>query len=208
MDAVFIAHPPSSSPENQLFDDAIIRDPISLGRAVVRAIRASGQRRVHFVTIIKDGNTNKHFSIAGGPPIQVPSLQLLRDVKTRWDSVYYMIKRLRLMRPAIDHFLASPVNKDLVSHRLSDVEWGVLQDFEAILAVSPMITFYTRFTNKPFFKIIRFRILSNKQCLQRRCLCLLGVSKPLSFLCPSGRCLEVNTPVSTVSPRLAGYGVL
>lgn len=63
-----------------------------------------------------------------------------------------MIKHLHLMRPAIDHFLAIPVNKDLVSHHLSDVESGVFQDFEAVLAVSPLITFYTcyQLTNKPF----------------------------------------------------------
>jgi hypothetical protein len=65
--------------------------------------------------------------------------------------VYYMIERLRVMRPvsvfyvmnslpykwlqAIDHFLASPVNSDIAKHRLSDVEWAALQDFEVILGV-------------------------------------------------------------------------
>ena len=39
---------------------------------------------------------------------------------------------------AIDHFLALPVNKDLMRHRLSDLEWSVLQDFEAILVVSSL----------------------------------------------------------------------
>jgi hypothetical protein len=27
-------------------------------------------------------------------PIEVPEVQLLRDVKTRWDSVYHMLTRL------------------------------------------------------------------------------------------------------------------
>ena len=41
-------------------------------------------------------------------PVQVQHLQLLRDVKTRWDSVYYMIRRLRLLRPVSrDYFLSS-----------------------------------------------------------------------------------------------------
>jgi hypothetical protein len=39
------------------------------------------------------------------------------------------------MRPAIDHFLALPINKDIAQNRLSDIEWSVLQDFEALLKV-------------------------------------------------------------------------
>jgi hypothetical protein len=31
--------------------------------------------------------------------VQVPELQPLRDVKTRWDSVYMMLQRLRQLRP-------------------------------------------------------------------------------------------------------------
>ena len=46
-----------------------------------------------------------------------------------------MINRLRILRPAIDSFLASPVNKDLQTLRLTDIEWNTLQDIEAILAV-------------------------------------------------------------------------
>jgi hypothetical protein len=35
--------------------------------------------------------------------VQVPELQPLRDVKTRWDSVYLMLRRLRQLRP-VSHF--------------------------------------------------------------------------------------------------------
>jgi hypothetical protein len=31
--------------------------------------------------------------------VQVPMLQPLRDVKTRWDSVYMMVRRLRALQP-------------------------------------------------------------------------------------------------------------
>jgi hypothetical protein len=78
------------------------RDPIALGRVVVRAVRASGQRRDHFLSVIRDGNLNKHFLLPNGVEIVVPELQLLRDVKTRWDSIFFMISRLRIMRPVSD----------------------------------------------------------------------------------------------------------
>jgi len=38
---------------------------------------------------------------SGDPPesVTLRPLQLLRDVKTRWDSVYFMIKHLRYLHP-------------------------------------------------------------------------------------------------------------
>src|SRR5882757_3151099 len=96
---------PRSDPERQTFEDACKRDPIALGRDVVRALRASGQRRELLDTIIDNGNKDGFFFVgASTSPVQVQHLQLLRDVKTRWDSVYYMIRRLRLMRPVCDFY--------------------------------------------------------------------------------------------------------
>lgn len=85
----------------QSFNNAVSCDPIALGRNTVRVLRSSGQRRDTFDDIIKDGNDKGWFGKTGNPPvnIQLRPLQLLRDVKTRWDSVYFMIKRLREMRP-------------------------------------------------------------------------------------------------------------
>jgi hypothetical protein len=57
-------------------------------------------RRDAFDDLITNGNAKGWFR-QGQPPrvVQVPHLQLLRDVQTRWDSVYHMLKRLRIMRP-------------------------------------------------------------------------------------------------------------
>lgn len=76
------------------------RHPIALGRAIVQALRSSGKRRDDFDDLISNGNAKGWFQV-GDPPIivRVPPLQLLRDVKTRWDSVYYMIRRLLELRP-------------------------------------------------------------------------------------------------------------
>lgn len=97
----FIAAAPSEYPDRQTFEEAVKRDPIALGRNIVRILRSSGQRRDAFAALILEGNTRNWFS-AGSPPVvgvQVNQLQLLRDVRTRWDSVYAMIRRLRELRP-------------------------------------------------------------------------------------------------------------
>jgi hypothetical protein len=80
-------------------DDTHPSNPIALARSVVGAIRASGNRRKEFSQAITDGNDRRYF-MEGQPPkvVQVKQLQLLRDVQTRWDSVYLMLKRLREMR--------------------------------------------------------------------------------------------------------------
>jgi hypothetical protein len=86
----------------QTYEEAIKRDPIALGRSIVRVIRASGQRRDAFDDLISSGNTKDWFRVKMGDKeisVQVKLLQLLRDVRTRWDSVFYMLRRLRELRP-------------------------------------------------------------------------------------------------------------
>ena len=76
-----------------------VRNPVKLARAVVRAIRASTARRDGFQKSIKEGNVNGWFVDANGDVQKLEPLELLRDVRTRWDSVYKMLNRLRVLRP-------------------------------------------------------------------------------------------------------------
>jgi hypothetical protein len=143
------------TPSRQTYEEAVKRDPIALGRSIVRVIRASGQRRDAFQDIISSGNSKNWFRVKVDDKeisVQLKPLQLLRDVRTRWDSVFLMLRRLREMRPvsfltilkipahvlqqAIDWFLGAPNNQDLAKYRLTSMEWSVLQDFEMILGVS------------------------------------------------------------------------
>ena len=80
--------------------DAAVSNPIALARAVVRVIRGSGSCQDAFDEVIVHGNAKGWFK-QGKPSriVQVKPLQLLRDVRTRWDSVHHMLKRLREMRP-------------------------------------------------------------------------------------------------------------
>jgi hypothetical protein len=75
-------------------------DPIAHARKVVSAIRGSGMCRDAFEEVIVNGNAKGWFK-SGKPPktIQVKKLQLLQDVRTRWDSEYYMLNQLRELRP-------------------------------------------------------------------------------------------------------------
>jgi len=79
-------------------------DPISVACAAVRAIWGSGKRQRDFERVIADGNKGGWFK-AGRPPetVHLKPLQLLRDVPTRWDSVFHMLHRLREMRPVCRH---------------------------------------------------------------------------------------------------------
>jgi hypothetical protein len=96
----FVSTHPRGLPDQQMFEEAVKRDPVALGRNIVRVLRNSGQRRDLFDDIVRDGNDKGWFR-AGTPPkpVKLPSVQLLRDVVTRWDSIYYMVRRLRDMRP-------------------------------------------------------------------------------------------------------------
>lgn len=87
----------------QTFEAACLQDPISRLRKIVMAIRASGQRREALTTWIENGNKSRLF-VLQNKSVEIKPMQLLRDVRTRWDSTYQMIKRcieMRLVSPAL-----------------------------------------------------------------------------------------------------------
>jgi hypothetical protein len=75
-------------------------DPLKRARKVVRFLRSSDQRKENFRAFIINGNNTGLFKNAENG--RVEPLQLLRDVKTRWDSVFLMLERLRELRPVSD----------------------------------------------------------------------------------------------------------
>ncbi|KAF8580386.1 hypothetical protein K439DRAFT_1232915, partial [Ramaria rubella] len=63
----------------------------------------------------------------------VPQLQLLHDIDTCWDSVYYMAHHLYILHQPLNTYLHHPHHQDNVSHYcLTSMEWDVLKDFEFI----------------------------------------------------------------------------
>jgi hypothetical protein len=81
----------------------IKRDPLRRARRVIRLLRSSDQRKERFRKFIEDGNERSWFTGIDDKgkrvTVNVPVVQPLRDVKTRWDSVYTMVARLRDLRP-------------------------------------------------------------------------------------------------------------
>jgi hypothetical protein len=76
--------------------DAVGRNPVVLCRSLVRAIRASGKRRDYLDEVICTGNAKEWYKP------RLPQVQLLSDCKTRWDSMFQMIRRFRDLRPVSD----------------------------------------------------------------------------------------------------------
>lgn len=90
-------------PKLKQWFSGIKRDPLRRARRLVNFFRASDQRKEGLrETIIQGNNHNKFIGKddKGKPTVvKLPELELLRDVKTRWDSVYMMLERLRQLRP-------------------------------------------------------------------------------------------------------------
>jgi hypothetical protein len=80
----------------------IKRDPLKCAHKVIHLLRSLDQCREGFCQFIQDVNEQNWFSEKSPSGkrclVQVPKLQLLRDVKTRWDSVYIMLQCLRILQ--------------------------------------------------------------------------------------------------------------
>jgi hypothetical protein len=86
-------------------DDNVVptRSLVEHARSFVQMIQQSRMRRDGFRDAIKNGNANKWFTDLEGSKVVtvvvVEELELLCDVRTRWDSVYQMLSRLQKLRP-------------------------------------------------------------------------------------------------------------
>ena len=76
---------------------AVRGNPIGRGRTVVRNIRSSSQHCSNFQATIISGNKHERFDV-NKRVVQLPVVQLLRDVKMCWDSTYYMINHFRVLQ--------------------------------------------------------------------------------------------------------------
>lgn len=122
--AAFDPELPPTFPDQQTFEEAVGRDPVALGCNVVHVLQNSGQRCDLFDDIVRDGNEKGWFGEPGDPPVNIklPAVQLLHDVVTRWDTVFYMVRHLCEMRPVCSYLFISS-NGQLYSHNSINRPW-------------------------------------------------------------------------------------
>lgn len=108
---------------HEAWKEAACQKPLARLRALIRALRASGKRREAFDESIREGNEKSRFVDPEAreqgmrKTIKVPQLALLRDVDTRWDSVYYMVERAHMLRPVRFPVVPSSPNLTTDFHR-------------------------------------------------------------------------------------------
>src|SRR5229473_2097381 len=77
-------------------------DPLRRARRVICLLHSLDLCKQNFHEFIQSGNEQKWFTKLDDNgkcvTVQICKLQLLRDVKTRWDSVYMMLKCLRYLQ--------------------------------------------------------------------------------------------------------------
>jgi hypothetical protein len=71
--------------------------PLQRASEIIAIICGSNQRYTQFTEIISAGNASHLFCTDAGEVIQLPEVGLISNVKTCWDSVYYMHNRLRVL---------------------------------------------------------------------------------------------------------------
>ena len=78
--------------------EALQHDLVVLGCNVVWIIWSSSLCHEGFANTIATGNQMSWFTDEEGQPTHLPILKLLHDVKSHWDSIYYMINHLRMLK--------------------------------------------------------------------------------------------------------------
>ena len=84
--------------DKDIYIEALQQDLVALGHNIVHLICASSLCHKAFDNTIITGNQMKWFTDENGNPTKLPILELIRDVKSHWDSIYLMINRLRTLR--------------------------------------------------------------------------------------------------------------
>ncbi|CAK5276396.1 unnamed protein product [Mycena citricolor] len=110
--------------------------PIRRARKTVAYVQKSGQRWDALEDVIKEGNKTQLWlekNENAMTHVELKAVQLLPDVKTRWDSMFYMLQRLRyLKQPVIKYFTSSPKHQQFI-HKLETQHWNRLELLELVL---------------------------------------------------------------------------
>ena len=73
-------------------------DLLSKIRSLIKAIQVSEQRQASFDQVVLSGNDAGWWKDENDAPTTVEPLRFFHDIKTRWDSTYQMLVRLRMLK--------------------------------------------------------------------------------------------------------------
>lgn len=110
---------------------ALLHDPISIARKLVKSLRSSFGRRQGLRDAIAEGNASGTFTDRR----KITHAELLRDVDTRWSSMYFMIDRFIEVYPGVRHYIDHPNQKGLRLQGLNNDELRVLLDIRQFLSL-------------------------------------------------------------------------
>ncbi|KIK80919.1 hypothetical protein PAXRUDRAFT_157343, partial [Paxillus rubicundulus Ve08.2h10] len=80
------------------YTKTVCNNPIGQGRDIIHTICSSSLHHLNFRQTLISGNEQEWFTNDKGNIIMLPVVQLLHNVKTHWDSTYYMINCLHALQ--------------------------------------------------------------------------------------------------------------
>ncbi|TFK69444.1 hypothetical protein BDN72DRAFT_767887, partial [Pluteus cervinus] len=107
---------------------ALQSDVLAAVRKLAVGCRASHMRREVLRKVIIEGNEKGWFNGQ-----KLPEVNLLRDVDTRWSSIYLMGRRVRELYPAVKIMLSQDEHKDIRHLLLTQNQLRVLDDLLTFL---------------------------------------------------------------------------
>ena len=108
-----------------------------------------------------------------------PTLHLVQEVATRWNSTFHMLQRLALLKQPI----RSMSEQDRASYDLSDVEWAmvksVLNLLEAVDGVTTALS-GEKYSTLSWCLPLLFGLRDAAKCDENDCMILVGIKKKLT----------------------------
>ncbi|KAJ7702754.1 hypothetical protein B0H17DRAFT_923085, partial [Mycena rosella] len=130
----------------------VLQNDVALAHSIVTAFCASGQRRADFEETTEKGNENGGW---GEPPELLRGVGLLKDVDTRWSSIFSMIDRVLELYQAIDALLSLDKYSELLYLLLTDLELQVLRYVRQFLQVPHVVQELVSAEKTPTLCIVR-----------------------------------------------------
>ena len=110
--------------DKDFYIKAVKKNPVALGHAIICVIHASGLWHDEFSTTVQSENLHSWFKTPASAVAIISEFQLLLDIRTQWNSMYFMINHLHALWLVVDWFLSMPAQLDIVGYKMT--KWNGL----------------------------------------------------------------------------------